>query len=287
MSLWFAFIAMFAWGLGDFLIQKTVKKVDIFISLFWTCLFAVITISPFVYSKLLSLNFEQIAFLSIAGLIAFIGAYLHLRALKYGKLVIIEAIVGLELIFTIFLASIFLQESLFFWQIILIFLILVSITLVSIEFSRFKDINLLEKGSLLALAGAFFFAASNFLISYSALKIVNNIDPLIAIFFPWLIICLLSLFIILKENKISHFIGISFRNRKLIIAMVTVDLLAWLAFLFSVINSSLSLSIAIAASYPVVAAILALYVNKEKITNIQKGALVLVFLLTFLIAYLA
>ncbi len=286
-SLWFAFIAMFAWGIGDFLIQKTVKKVDIFVTLFWTCLFAVITLSPLVFKELLLLNTKQIFYLTIVGLIGFVGAYLHLKALKYGKLVVIEAIVGLELIFTIFLAVIFLQEVLLVWQIVLIMILIVSISFVSINYQNLKALNALEKGSIFALIGSLFFASSNFLLSYSALRIVNDINPLIAIFFPWLIICFLSLIILLKENRIKHFLEISRKNNKLILSMVVIDLLAWLAFLYSVINSTLSLSIAIAASYPVVAAVLGVFVNKEKISFIQKISLIIVFLCTFLIAYLS
>lgn len=286
-SLWFAFIAMLAWGIGDFLIQKTVKKLDIFITLFWTCLFAVLALLPFVYQKLKLLNNNQIIFLSFAALIGLIGAYLHLKALKYGKLAIIEAIVGLELIFTIFLAVIFLQEVLLLWQIVLIIGLFFAVSLVSIDFKNLNKLNIFEKGSLLALIGALFFAGSNFLVSYGALRVISEIDPLIAIFFPWLLIAFFSFIIILKTKSINELITKSKRNAKLILAMVIVDLIAWLAFLFSVINSSLSLSIAIASSYPVIAAILGIVINKEKISLIQKIFLIIVFLFTFLIAYLS
>jgi hypothetical protein len=50
----FAFAALFLWGGGDFLIQRSIRRIGDWEALFLICLFGTIILLPFVYGSFLS-----------------------------------------------------------------------------------------------------------------------------------------------------------------------------------------------------------------------------------------
>ena len=81
-----AFGAMILWGMGDFLIQRCVKRVRNLETLFWITLVSSIALFPFIYKSLPGLSGWQFLVLLVLGLIGFLGAYIHFEALDVGKL---------------------------------------------------------------------------------------------------------------------------------------------------------------------------------------------------------
>lgn len=65
------FVPLLGWALGDFYIQKTVRKVSIVQSLFYICFATVPLLLYFIYSDLLKLTNENIIYLSGIGLLVF------------------------------------------------------------------------------------------------------------------------------------------------------------------------------------------------------------------------
>ena len=163
-----AFIAMIGWGFGDFFIQKSIRKVGDWETLFIITFFGAIVLTPFVYKnipELFSFN-PKLWILLIASLVLFIAALLDFEALKKGKLDIVEPIWSLEIPISAILAFIILKESINLNQIILIASLIVGLVLVSLKSNIMSNKILLEKGVFIAIIAAMFMGVANFLIGW-------------------------------------------------------------------------------------------------------------------------
>src|SRR3989338_4470878 len=106
-----AFGAMLFWGVGDFLIQRSVRKIGSIECLTWIGIIATLLLLPLVVHDfhLLS-DTRNIAVLGILGIVTFFAAIADFEALKQGKLSVIEIVMTIELPVTVMLALVFLQE---------------------------------------------------------------------------------------------------------------------------------------------------------------------------------
>lgn len=264
LSILLAFGAMFGWGIGDFLIQKTIKKIGATETLCWMTIFSSIVLIPFVINSLDNLTRSQIITLIILGLANFASGYVHFRALKIGKLSVVEVIVSIELPLTILLGILVFHETLNIWQIILIIILFIGVILISVNPQKIHRKDFLEKGSLLAILSGVLIALVNFGSAFQA----KEISPMMAIWFPWFVCSLVCLGFIGRANM-GAFFSSSKKNWRLILIMVIIDLFAWLAYVFAVAKEELAITITITESYVVVALILGVLINKEKITKNQ------------------
>ncbi|MEI6529045.1 MAG: DMT family transporter [Candidatus Falkowbacteria bacterium] len=259
-----AFGAMIGWGLGDFLIQKTINKIGPIGTLCWISLFSSIILIPFVVSDLKNITQSQYITLIILGLANFASGYIHFKALEIGKLSVVEIIMSIELPLTILLGILFFRESLSLWQIFLIIILFIGIILISIDTTKINKKDFLEKGSLLAIFSGVLIAIVNF----GSASQAKEISPLMALWIPWFV-CGLICFARLSQNNLKTFFRQSAKNWPLVLIMVIVDLLAWTSYVFAVAREELSITIAITESYVVIALALGIIINKEKITKIQ------------------
>ena len=183
-TLIFAFSAMILWGVGDFLIQRTVKKVGDFQTLLWIDLIAGLVLIPFVLSDLSAIfSTENMASLILMTLIDLLYGLFLFKAYDQGKLSVVEVVMIGELPFTIFLGLIFFRERLDLVQISLIALIIIGIFLISKtkatwldrikEFFTGKTV-IWECGVLLAVAAFIFSAIYNFLTAVNARYITTT-----------------------------------------------------------------------------------------------------------------
>jgi len=259
-----AFGAMVGWGIGDFLIQKTVKKIGAAETLFWTTVFSSIILIPFVWRDLQLLTMASLPGLFILGIIGFLSGVIHFKALKIGKLAVLETILSIELPLTIILGLIFFKESLSLLQVGLIALLFIGIILISISFEKVHNRDWLEKGAVLALIAGLLVALYNFVSASQA----RALSPLIAIYVPWLVCCLIC-WLYIRQKREKNLIQNFKLNWRLILIMVIIDLLAWLAYTFAVAKEELAITISITESYVVIALILGVIINKEKIKIVQ------------------
>jgi len=140
-----AFGAMILWGMGDFLIQRCVKRVGNLETLFWITLVSSIALFPFIYKSLPGLSGWQFLVLLVLGLIGFLGAYIHFEALDVGKLSVVELIFSLELPLTILLGVIFFREVLTLRLVWLMLLLFLGIILLSVNFKKINTRQFLER----------------------------------------------------------------------------------------------------------------------------------------------
>ena len=262
-----AFGAMISWGIGDFLIQRTVKRIGTLETLAWITGSSAVIMIPIIIYRGISLTPQDILMLALLGVVTFVSGLLDFKALAIGKLSVMETIMAIELPLTIMLGVIAFNERLSSGQWLLVLMIFVGIILVSVNFKNLHHRDFLEKGTIIAIISGVVFALVNF---FSA-DLAKTIDPMMAIWFPWLACGTISFIYIsrFKKRHLRQFVKNSYQHWKLIAWVSAVDLAAWLFYAFAVENEELSITIAITESYIVIALILGVIVNKEKIRPLQ------------------
>jgi drug/metabolite transporter (DMT)-like permease len=262
---------MIFWGLGDFLIQRTIHKVGDLETLFLLSLASSVLLLPFILSDIKTISAFQWLILGILGVVGYFASRVHFLALEKGKLSVVETILGLELPFSVFLGFIFFREKLTLPLVLLIFCVFIGIILISIDFRRVKGKNFLEKGAVLAFISAGLFASLNFFTAVAA----QELRPIVVISLPWFLTGVIAFFLLLKKKRLAPLVSKTISAWKLILFMVIIDIAAWLCYTSAVAEKELSITTAITESFVVIAFFLGILYNKEKIKLWQGiGALI-------------
>ncbi len=258
-----AFLAMVFHALGDFFIQRSVRKVGNVESLAIISAFGFLAVTPFVLSDWqLAFQPQNFVVIFVLSVVTFVAAVLNFEALRAGKLSVIEALMQFELPATVLLGFFLFGEALSPIQVALIGVVFAGLFFVSLESLSFASIfNRLEKGALVALASAMGLALVNFLTAFTS----KRVSPVHAIWLPWLLITIYCVACLWREGKLQNFYRNSFLHKKTVFAMALFDSAAWLLFAIAVAGYKLSIIGAITQSYPVVAIALGFAVNKDKI----------------------
>ena len=269
-----AFVAMLCWGMGDFFIQKSVRKIGDWEALFFCTLFGALVLSPFVYKnlpKLFTGSPEIIIILAILCLVLFIAAIFDFKALKVGKLVAVETTWSFEVPVSALLAFLILKEQINLFQIILIVLLLSGLVLVSLQNKIELRKIIFEKGVKLAFFAAILMGGANFLMGWSS----RLSDPITANFISDLFIAVVTGIYLLVKGKFWRAWKDFRSNKKVLLQMSILDKVAWVAFAFAMTLAPIGVVVALSESYIIIAVILGLAVNKEKIKSHQKLGLIL------------
>jgi drug/metabolite transporter (DMT)-like permease len=281
-SLIFAFAAMLCWGIGDFLIQRSTRKVGDIEALAFIGVIGTLMLFPFVLKDLDSLlSLPNILLLCFLGAVTFLAAMFDFEALKKGKLSVIEVIIELELPITIALGFIFFKERLSLLQFAVISFIFIGIILIATK--SFKHLRIkFEKGIVIALIAAFGMGLINFLTAASS----KQISPIMAVWFPWVIFSAICFFVLVREKGISKTIKNAKKFKWLILAMGIFDTFAWIFYANAVFHEEISIITAITESYPAVGMVLGVWINKEKIRWHQWTGAAIAFLCSLVLAFI-
>ncbi len=283
LTLIFAFLAMAFWGVGDFLIQRIVKRVGDFQTLLWIDLIAGFFLIPFVASDLPAiLTWPNVLSLMVMTVIYLWYGIFLFKAYNKGKLAVVEVIMIGELPFTIILGLIFFREKLDLSQVLVILLIISGTLLISKSrmtwWDRIKDFFtgkrvVWEKGVLLATVAVVFSALYNFLTAVNS----RNISAFIAVWFPWMLSSLFLLTYIVYKKGLKSFWQTSLNYKYLILFTGIIDTAAWVFYAFATENGKISVVTTIVTGYAVIALILGVKFNKERISGWQYLGAILVF----------
>jgi uncharacterized membrane protein len=268
----FAFVAMLAWGFGDFLIQKGVRKVGNMETLFVATAFGAIVLFPFVYKNIISTLSDSYALtiLCITSLVLSVAAIFDFEALKEGNLSIVEPIWSLEIPVASFLAFFLLHERVSLFQIILVISLIFFLCLLAIHKEKIRKILTLEKGVVVAILGAIFMGGANFLMGYGG----RVTDFVMINFFTDAFIAILCLVYIIYKGKSKSFVSGLGREWRVLLPMAISDKIAWLAFVLSMSLLPIAIAVALSESYIVVAVLLGLFLGHERLFKHQKIGLV-------------
>jgi len=238
---------------------------------------------PFAYGNIgpiLSGSLSTVIVLVILCIILFIAALLDFESLRLGKLAVVEPIWSFEVPVSALLAFFILGERINSTQILLIVFLLVGLALVSVKDKlNFKNI-LFEKGTVIAFFAAILMGAANFLMGWSA----RLSDPITANFVSDLFLLVGTAIFLLVTGRMKSMMKHMIENKKILLFMSIPDKIAWVAFAFAMSLAPIGIVVALSESYIIIAVILGLTVNKEKIKFHQKCGLVLAVISAIILA---
>ena len=257
----FAFGAMLCWAVGDFLIQKSTRKIGDIESLVVIGAIGTIVLFPLILKDFnLIFTLPNLILLLVLGVITFVAAIFDFEALKIAKLSTADIIMELELPITISLGYIFFREGLSIIQFVIISLSFIGIIRVATESFAHWKIKW-EKGLLMAILAAVGMGLVNFLTSASS----RSISPIMAIWAPWVIFTLFCVIVLIKRKGFSKLAKDVSKYKWLLIWMGIIDTAAWLFYSFAVFDKHVGIITAITESYPAVAVFLGVWLNREKV----------------------
>ena len=266
MGIAFAFLALIFWGIGDFLIQRSVRKFGDWIMIFYIDLIGVIMFTPFVLKTLIPTvrKPDDLVILLVASTVLLFAALVDFEALKNGKISVVEPIFAFEVPVTAILAYFFIQERITVPELSLILVLVVGIALVATKSWRHFRLKI-EKGVLLAILTTIFMGTANFLFGFGG----RQTDPWLINWFTSAFLALVSLIYILSKGQAGLILQDWRINKNLITQVSIYDNLAWLFFTFSILYIPIAIATGISESYIALAALLGLVFNGEKLARHQ------------------
>jgi uncharacterized membrane protein len=200
-----------------------------------------------------------------AGLFALIASLFDFEALRIGKIAIIEPIYAIEIIGTLLLTGIAIGEWLTPGQTLLVVGVMAGIILVSLKsFSHLKNIHL-ERGIIYALTAALFMAGENFLTGFGS----RLTSPLLTNWVIDTVIAVVMLGYLYATKQHKQLLSQLKTYPKLILAVSITDTIGWVAFAYSAVYIPIGLAVGISEAYIVLAVLLGLFINKEKLKRHQ------------------
>lgn len=264
----FAGFAIIFWGIGDFLIQRSARRVGSLVALFTMTAFGAIVFLPFSYTEIITIFHSrphELGTLGLASLIILCAGLLQFQALKIGKLSVIEPIYALEIPVTAILAFFVLGEHVNPTQFSLIIIIILGILLVSIQSWKAIAKNSIEAGVWYAVAAIVAMGAVNFMVGLSS----RLTSPFIILWFSCTFIALVILIYLLCTQRAAEIIKNWRQNKGLLLALGASDNFAWLAYSASALYLPLAIATSLSESYIAVSALLGICINKEKLRTHQ------------------
>ena len=281
----FALVAMLCWGFGDFLIQRSTRKIGNLGTLFIIALIGSIILLPFVYKDIPSVfQSKQILFVLIgASIILIIAAFLEFESLKIGKISVIEPIWSLEIPAAALLAFVLLKEKVSYLEMTIIAVLILGLVMISLRSKSFNKKTWFEKGTIFAIIGALLMGFANFFLGWGA----RLTDAFMINWFINVFITIVCGIYIIKKKRVKKLIKDINKNKKFLGALSLLDNVAWIAFAASMTLAPIAISVAISESYIIIAVLLGLFIGKEKLKKHQKIGLIIAILAALLLSYVA
>ena len=270
-----AIVALFSWGFGDFFAQKISRKIGVWKSLFCMGLVGSVLLFSFVRNDLIYLSpSSDWSFLILLGVIFVFATTFDSKALKEGKLSIIEPLIGIELPITVGLSIVLGGESLSFTQSLSVLVVFIGIVLTMTTHLHHLKYHrrIFEKGVILAGVGAITMALTNFLIGISS----QSISAIVTVWFAdTLLLVVCGLYLIYRKELT----GLWFDFKKepgLLIMRSLSDNVGWISFALATTLIPISIATTISESYIILGVILGIFVNHERLRRNQFIGIVLV-----------
>jgi drug/metabolite transporter (DMT)-like permease len=266
-TLW-ALCAMVSWGFGDFFIQKVSRKVGIWKTLFFISIAGSVGLLPLVWGNLYQLlTLRGFLFPLAAALITTVASIFALKTLQTGKLAVVEPILSIELPLAAILAVVLWHEKVLLIGWLLIVIIFLGDTLAATEYHTQLHYHkrILEKGVLLAMATAVLNAFVDVTMGASS----ETVSPLLTVWFVWVFFGLIMAIYLLWKGELKTIMRDLREHPRLIPAMAIFDTFAWVSFCLATSYISIAITTAIGESYIVIAILLGIFANRERLQRHQ------------------
>ena len=235
-------------------------------------MFGSLILLPFTYHNIVDVVFSSsVKILLIASIVVLIAALFEFQALKIGKISVVEPIWSMEIPASALIAFLILKEQLSLPQIIVIVFLIIGLLLVSFRESKFSFKFFLEKGVMISLLSAILMGVANFFVGWGG----RITDPIMINFFINTFVAVFTgLYLLWRGDLRSAFLDF-WSERKTVLPMVITDNCAWVAFAYAMFLAPIGIAVALSESYIIIAVILGLAINKEKLQKHQKFGLIL------------
>lgn len=263
-----AFVALIGWGFGDFFIQRTARSIGSLRALFFIAAGGSLILLPFVAREIPEIltASSPIWILTVTSALGLFPALGYFEGLREGKMSVIEPILSLELPITIGLGVVIHGEHVSLGQALAIALVFVGIILiVTKRRPSLGRVRVLERGVLFAIAAACGLGLGNFIVGISS----QNVGPVLTIWFTHTCFALYCFFLLAARRELGGLGAALLKAKAKVGAQVAFDLTAWLSFATATTLVPISIATTISESYIVLASLLGLYVNRERIKTHQ------------------
>lgn len=261
----FAIGTLISWGIGDFFIQRGTRDFGVWKTLLCITVISTVVLFPFIYKEIPAVftNLDLLLLLSLTSIVILFTALFGFEALREGKIAIIEPIISMELPIAVILGIIFLHDFLIPIQFLLIVAIFLGVLLVVTlhpDHLRYHR-RIVEKGVIYAGLGAIGLGLTNFLMGAAS----KATSPLFAVWFTHGVIaavCIIRLFIVPSGRNIVSGIKKYWRD---VAVFAIFDNGAWILYGYAVRFIPVAITVAITEGYIVLAALLGILVNRERL----------------------
>lgn len=259
---------MFGWGIYDFLGGVYTKQIGPFKSFFWSQLAGSIStlLLLLVFATSLKLPALVIVLLPVAAILYSAGYLFFFKGFELGNVSIVAATMNLWAVFTMLFAFLFMGQRLSTIQTVGVFMILVGVTLASLNWSEISNQGFkLSSGVKETVMGAFFFG-----IFWNVSEIITEeigwLLTTLFVKFGIVLFLMIFTFFIKRELNVSN---VSAKTKYMIGAMGIIE-----AGAVAVVNYGLTIGDAIlitpiSSALSVVTIGLAIIFLKDKITKLQ------------------
>ena len=260
-------VSLVGWGFGDFFIQRASRALGSLRALFSIALLGSLITFPFAAPHLVALfHHPEIWILVLTSSFGFVPALLYFESLKKGKLTVVEPMLSLELPVTIGLAIGFRGEHLNGLQIAGIIAAFLGILLVATKkFDKRPSGRFFEAGVLAGLGAAFGLGLGNFMTGVLS----QDVGPIETIWFSRTCFALLCFIALAFRGELKGFITDAKKAIGPIIGQTAFDMTGWVAFAFATTMIPISIATTISETYIILAALLGIIVNKERLKRHQ------------------
>lgn len=284
-AIFFALISYFGWGVGDFLVAVTARRLDSYSATLWSWVLSVLLMSlyaPFVTHELSRLTITLLLFNLLLGLILLAGIILFREALRKGNASLVNTITASFTAVATVLSIIFFNEQLTALQSVSIILIFSGLVLALLSFQEIR------RGKLLMRRSTFFALIAMFAwgIFAAFIKIpVREIGWFWPNYFCFMLLPLLFVFMKIRRLRIHS----PTANSVLIPLVVSTVLVRIAELSYNVaINKGLTSTVApIAGSYPTLFVVLAFIFFKDPITKQQIAGIITTLVGIVLLSFLS
>ena len=211
-------VAMICWGFGDFAMQRSIRRLGDWETLFVLTFFGAIIIYPFVGRDVAMLNARVDAsyFILIGtALILMAATLLTFEGFKHGKISVLEPLFSFEIPAASVLAFAVLNDHISWLQAAVIAVLTIGLFLVSFREKTVSKKMFLEKGVAIFFVGAILTGFADFLLGWGS----RTTNPLLATFVLNLIIAALSLIYILIRRQGGDLLANMRSGTKLLLVM--------------------------------------------------------------------
>jgi drug/metabolite transporter (DMT)-like permease len=276
-------VAMLSWGIGDFLIQKSSRKLGDWETLFAITAFGALILVPFVYHRLAAVfaTPRDLYILLGSGAFLTVAAIFQIESFKRGKMAVVEPMLPSEIPAASILAFIILGDLITTQQLWLIVALIIGLFLISFRGNVFSRRFLAEKGVFLGFFGACLMGVADFFMGWGS----RTTDPVMANFVINIVMAVFSGSYLLASGRAAKTWHDIKANRGLALMMAISDNIAWLAYAFAMSIIPIAVATGLSESSCIIAVLLGLFVNKERLQRHQKAGLAIALVSAIALAF--